>query len=183
MSTEKRLEALAVCLDYPRDGTGTVAKAAASEDPLGQAFVAMAEFISDSTFGASQERYTVLFDLKPVCTLNIGYHIFGDTYDRGALLALLAAELGTHNIEHSHDLPDYLPTLLRLLAASRDAEDQALLVHSILIPGLSKMNQTLSKSTDPWSSLLRALPNWLAATFPAGEFDLPAPPSKLLEVV
>ena len=37
-----------------------------------------------------QELYTRTFDINPVCTLEIGWHIFGEDYARGALLVKTA---------------------------------------------------------------------------------------------
>ena len=58
-----------------------------------------------------------LFDLNPVCTLHVGYHVFGDTYPRGAFLVNLAARAARRRRRPRRRLPDHLPTVLRLLGA------------------------------------------------------------------
>ena len=111
--------------------------------------------------------------MKPVCTLNLGHHIFGDTYARGALLAGLAGELNRHEVAHRFDLPDFLPTMLRLLAQMQDEEDRQLLVHSVMIPALKKVITALEQSPGPWPELLRRLPLVLKHVVPKGSALLP----------
>src|SRR5450830_1452086 len=111
--------------------------------------------------GEAEERYTALFDLNPVCTLHAGYHLFGEDYKRGELLAGLAAELRRAEIPNWTELPDFFPTLLRLAARS-DAEAQATLVDYLLLPALVKMTDALKPSESPWAAVVRALSSALA---------------------
>ena len=60
-----------------------------------------------SPIGEVEERYTALFDLNPVCTLHIGYQVFGDTYPRGDLIANLGGELRKAGVSRG-ELPDFL---------------------------------------------------------------------------
>lgn len=62
-----------------------------------------------------QERYVAAFDLDPACSLNIGWHLFGDQYARGEFLAVLREELHRAGIDDAGELPDYLPFVLRLI--------------------------------------------------------------------
>jgi len=133
----------------------------------------LADWLESAGIGEAEERYTQLFDMKPVCTLNLGHHIFGDTYARGALLAGLAGELNRHEIAHRFDLPDFLPTMLRLLAAMQDEEDRQLLVHSVMLPALKKVATALEESPGPWPQLLRHLPRVLKRLVPKGSAELP----------
>jgi nitrate reductase delta subunit len=178
-------DALATALEYPRHETGAQARAGlASLDErhraTREALAALADELEVNGVNGAEERYTRLFDLKPVCTLNMSWHIFGDTYDRGALLAELVPELDAHGVAHQHDLPDYLPTLLRLLGRLSDEEDQQLLTHAVLLPALSKITRKLDPSTDVWSRLLVTLPDLLASEVPMGSStDIPVPRRQL----
>lgn len=62
-----------------------------------------------------QERYVAAFDLDPACSLNIGWHLFGEQYARGEFLAVLREELHRAGIDDTGELPDYLPFVLRLI--------------------------------------------------------------------
>jgi nitrate reductase delta subunit len=97
-----------------------------------------------------------------VCTLHVGYHVFGDTYPRGEFLAALGAELRQAGVSTNGDLPDFLPTVLRLLARLEEPEGRQALRQHALLPALQRMRTALVASQDPWSRLLRALPGALA---------------------
>ena len=177
------LDRLARVLDYPGRispfelrVTAEDAGASGCSGGLGEALHDLAVWLASAAPGVPEERYTQLFDLKPVCTLNLGYHLFGDTYARGAFLARLNHALSSTDIEHSHDLPDFLPTLLRYLGTLEDPEDRILLVHSVLVPALERIGQALTDSPGPWPAILRALPGWLAERIPAGEEPVLVPP-------
>jgi nitrate reductase delta subunit len=162
----RTLDALASCLEYPRPDAASLAREAASalassEPGLAAALWALAVFLELCPPGEAEERYTALFDVNPVCTLHVGYHVFGDTYPRGELLAGLAAELRRAEVEANGDLPDFLPTLLRLLSRL-GPEDARLLREAALLPGLEKMSRALAQSKDPWSRVVRALGEALA---------------------
>jgi nitrate reductase molybdenum cofactor assembly chaperone NarJ/NarW len=178
---------LASALEYPTEGAAGSARAAAAELRAGNGEVAagldrIAAAVEEGVHSA-EERYTRLFDLKPVCTLNIAWHIFGDTYARGALMAQLVPELERHGVEFRHDLPDYLPSLLRLLSAFEDEEDRQLLAHAVILPGLKKVARTLEGSSDPWALVLAGLPEVIARLVPKlGRTDIPVP-RRALEVL
>lgn len=161
------LDLIAGSLEYPGPETASLARRAA-ERTAGD-HIAMAHALWDlavrhetSPIGEVEERYTALFDLNPVCTLHIGYQVFGDTYPRGAFIANLAAELRKAGVSRGEDLPDFLPTVLRLLGRL-EPEDAEILLASVVQPGLEKMATALEDSTSPWSDVLRALPAFLAS--------------------
>lgn len=160
------LEAIACCLEYPVDHTPRQARggahALASDHPqLSAALWSLAVQLEQGAHEA-EERYTAIFDVNPLCTLHVGYHVFGDTYPRGEFLAALCAELRRAGVPTNGDLPDFLPTLLRLLERIRDPEDQDSLRRLALLPAVRRMGAALAESKDPWSGIIRALPEVLA---------------------
>ena len=89
------LDQLAACLDYPCPETPALARRAAERlagdhVAVARALWELAVWLETAPAGEAEERYTALFDLQPVCTLHAGYQVFGDTYQRGELLAGLA---------------------------------------------------------------------------------------------
>ena len=140
----RTLDLLASCLDYPGPGAAPLARDAAS-----------------GLASTEPELSSALFDINPVCTLHVGYHVFGESYARGEFLAALAAELRTAGVGTRGDLPDYLPTMLRLLGRIEQDDDRRSLRQLALLPALRKIATALARSTDPWSGLLRALPGAL----------------------
>lgn len=64
-----------------------------------------------------QERYTAAFDLNPATTLNMTYHVLGDSDKRAALLARLQQAYTAAGYEKTTaELPDFLPLVLEFLA-------------------------------------------------------------------
>jgi nitrate reductase molybdenum cofactor assembly chaperone len=182
----KVLDQVGVVLGYPADAFATrlaTARALAERAGsipggdvgmrLGAAAAALAEDLDMRGAEWAAERYTVLFDMSPVCTLAVGYHVFGETYARGELLAGLTGELREHGVSCGDELPDHLPVLLQLLGSMPHAEDRRLLLSVVLLPGLEKMLQELESASDPWSGVVRMLPDLLRELFP-DEVSLPA---------
>ena len=84
----------------------------------------------------------------------------GDDYDEQI------TELRERGLEPGLDLPDYLPTVLRLLGRIEPLEEAGLLLSVGVLPGLAKIGESLKDSRDPLSRLLRALPELLAELCP-----------------
>ena len=155
------LDLVARCLEYPDAETAAAARrgaqrATADHPGLAHALWHLAVGLETAAHGEAEERYSALFDLNPVCTLHVGYHVFGDSYPRGAFIAGLAGELAKVDLRWRHELPDYLPTVLRLLSRA-PAEDAGVLSDRVVLPALRKMAKAMEASTSPWSKLFGAL--------------------------
>ncbi|HEY7911257.1 MAG TPA: nitrate reductase molybdenum cofactor assembly chaperone [Blastocatellia bacterium] len=152
-------ETLANLLEYPDDGWA--ARLDAYEQMMDEESVALAplflEFrkkIEGASVPALQEKYTQTFDLNPVCTLEVGYHLFGENYKRGLFLANLRETESPYELGQRYQLPDYLPVLLRLLNRLADQELRTALIYECLIPAVDKMVAALSESGNPYSDLM-----------------------------
>jgi len=86
-----------------------------------------------------QELFTRSFDVQAATTLDIGYVLFGDDYKRGEMLANLNREQCAAKIDCGTELADYLPNLLRLMAAHEDEDLIHDLAQEILAPALRQM--------------------------------------------
>src|SRR3990172_8616815 len=162
MPERETLELVAACLEYPCAETPVLARRAAERTAgdhiaLARALWDLAVWLERAPLGEAEERYTALFDLDPVCTLHVGYQVFGDTYPRGAFIANLARELRQAGVHRGDDLPDFLPVVLRLLGAV-SPDEAAPLLSVVVRPALAKMKQALDGSRSPWSDVIRALP-------------------------
>lgn len=131
--------------------------------------------IAPLTLSNLQELYTQTFDLNPTCTLEVGYHLFGENYKRGELLANLRETESPYSIGQQHQLPDYLPVLLRLTVRLTDDDLRSSLISECLLPALAKMNDELSKGENPYSDLLKSVRG--ALKFEAPEIQSPALPA------
>jgi nitrate reductase delta subunit len=103
-----------------------------------------------------EELYTRTFDLNPVCSLEVGWHLFGENYARGEFLVLMREELRKHGLAESTELPDHLTHVLPALA--RMGQPQAdRFAARFLLPALEKMLAGLAKQENPYRDLVEAV--------------------------
>lgn len=103
-----------------------------------------------------QATYTSTFDLGPSCTPYLGIHIFGDENpDRARLMVGLKLAYKRLGIESSSELPDHVAEVLAF-AEREDVEERDELRQFVLVPALTKMNDILSPTTNPYRHLVAA---------------------------
>lgn len=103
-----------------------------------------------------QELYTRTFDINPVCSLEVGWHIYGEDYARGSLLVKMRQMLREHNLPESTELPDHLTHVLALLG--RLAGDEAdELAGRYVLPALAKMIDGMSDKKNPYMAIVQAV--------------------------
>jgi len=112
---------------------------------------------------AMQELYVQTFVFNPACTLEIGWHIFGENYERGEFLVRMREQLRSHGIAESCELPDHLCHIL-LLLDRLDSEEAADLVGQFVLPALAKIKDALNGSA--YQDLVVATATRLEADYP-----------------
>ena len=145
-------ETLAVLLEYPKEHSTARRGSVATAEDLRE-FALCVERLALSEL---QELYTRTFDLNPACALEVGYHLFGENYKRGEFLANLRETEAPFDLGQEHQLPDYLPVLLRLLS-KLDDDLRSSLISECLIPAIEKMLATFKDATNPYRSLLEVV--------------------------
>jgi nitrate reductase assembly molybdenum cofactor insertion protein NarJ len=98
-----------------------------------------------------EELYTTTFDLNPVATLEVGWHLWGEQYERGRFLADLRALQASLGIDSGCELPDHLTVLLPTVAAS---DNENLRAHCA--KAIEKILKPLEEHGNPYRHLLRA---------------------------
>ncbi len=158
----QRYDVLARLLDYPEDGGYPEAVARCIdilEDGYAEAAATLRP-LHDHVRGMSneeiQEMYTRTFDINAVCTLEIGWHIYGEDYARGALLVKLREQLRLMNVPESCELPDHLTHVL-LLIGRMTGEDADELAARYLLPGLDKMHEGMADGEHPYRALIETV--------------------------
>lgn len=111
--------------------------------------------LMDKTLGEIQEIYTTAFDLRPDCTPNLSYHLFGDDGRRGLFLAELKGRMEAAGIGLGSELPDHLSLVLLYMESAES--DCPTLIEDCMIPALSRMVETLAPTGNPYQHGLRAL--------------------------
>ena len=119
-----------------------------------------------------QELFTVTFDLNPVCSLELGWHLLGENYDRGLLLVRLRALLRQHGIAESGELPDHLAHALRLIGRM-DAEARHDFAAAIVLPALGKMLDAFRSQPNPYEKVLEAVKAQLRSLCPEVSIFIP----------
>lgn len=128
-----------------------------------------------------QELFTRTLDLNPVCSLELGWHLFGENYDRGLLLVRMREELRRHELQESTELPDHLTHVLRLVGRM-EHDSAADFVAACVLPALEKMLQAMHGKENPFEHVLLAVRSLMRGEFP--EIPLGAPESEpLLKVL
>ena len=165
------LGALADLLRYP--GPGYAERARAAGEVVGAAAPGAAEplarylaWVAATEPSAQEESYTRTFDWSPTHCLELGWHLHGETYDRGAFLVTMREVLRRAGLEEEGDLPDHLRLVLGAVARLPEPET-APLVSSSLVPALAKILAGFGTEANPYADLLRATSLAVRALHPA----------------
>jgi nitrate reductase delta subunit len=115
-------------------------------------------FAEGATQARLEELYTSTFDLKAVCHPYVGYHLFGESYKRGAFLARLNEGYRERGFSAGSELPDHLPVVLRFLALKEDGEFSETLLREGVIPAVEEMAHTFRDGGgNPYKGVIQAL--------------------------
>lgn len=118
-----------------------------------------------------QEVYARTFDLSPKCTLELGWHLFGEQYDRGTFLVWMRGRLREFSLTETTDLPDHvrhvLPVLGRLSPEAADRFSTA-----CVLPAMETIRDGLEKMDNPYHALAAAVCTWLESRHGASGRDL-----------
>jgi nitrate reductase delta subunit len=159
MERTEMLARLADMLDYPGDGFHSMCDTL-SADLAGSAGGAAADEFRAAVAGLPLERlqeiYAATFDLNPACCLYAGYHLFGDSYKRGALMAKLNAEYCSRGYDPGNELPDHLTVLLRFLADLDDAGLRSELLEELVLPALDRIVKSFAGTSNIYARLAKA---------------------------
>jgi len=159
--TAVAFEALASLLAYPRSDymrrleECRIALADAGATEARAPLDAFASRIAGMEVERLQELFTGTFDLNPACTLDTGWHLFGEQYERGAFLVEIRDALREADIAESVELPDHLTHVLALVGRL-DAARALDLTTRAVAPAVDKILSALPDGDNPFKDLLRA---------------------------
>lgn len=117
---------------------------------------AFATAVHDVDATGMEELYTRTFDINPVVSLEIGWQLYGEAYERGAFLVQMRELLRRHQVPESTELPDHLTHVLGLMEMM-DRSEAVPFVETALVPALKKMVAGFETSASPYEHVLRAL--------------------------
>ncbi len=108
-----------------------------------------------------QELFTTTFDMQPVCYPYVGFHLYGESYKRGAFMAQLNEAYHGVGYSAEQELPDNLAVILRFIgfdSENRYSEFAQALLSDGVLPSLEKMLKVFGEgSENPYFAILSAL--------------------------
>ncbi|MBI3934542.1 MAG: molecular chaperone TorD family protein [Acidobacteria bacterium] len=124
--------------------------------------------VQSSRLEELEELFTRTFDLNPLCSLEVGWQLYGEDYNRGSFMVKMRGLLRAHGVTESIELPDHLANVLPLVGRM-EPEEAGPLCASYILPALEKMQAGLAGKDNPYEEVLLAVRHLiepLAAPFP-----------------
>ena len=161
------LDAMAAVLAYPHFDyperlsrlRAVLAAAPGDPDARDRAGELLDRFMAaTSGFGVAEyeELYTRTFDINPIASLEVGWHLFGETYERGAFMVAMREQLRHCGVEESAELPDHITHVLA--AVGRMPADVAYrLVSPRIQMAVEKMLAGFEGKDNPYRDVMAAL--------------------------
>lgn len=113
-------------------------------------------FVSEQPADKLEEIYTRTFDGSPTNSLELGWHLFGENYTRGAFLVHMRQEMRDLGLEESRELPDHLTHGLAVLGRLSEREASELAADSIL-PAVQTIRKALAREGNVYHGVLEAI--------------------------
>jgi nitrate reductase molybdenum cofactor assembly chaperone len=102
-----------------------------------------------------RELFTRTFDLNPICTLELGWQLYGEDYQRGEFLVKMREQLREYDLRESGELPDHVTHALVLLA-HLEPDEAAEFAGGYLLPALDKMRTSWREDRNAFAALLES---------------------------
>lgn len=159
-SIRKAFKLSAVLLEYPeREWTEALSELREEISSLGNPvlqsyFLAFLTHAETQTYDDLCEEYVNTFDYHGVVSLNLTYHVFKESRERGGALIQLRKLFREAGIETvTEEMPDYLPMVLEFLAIADDAYVERVL--KLHVNSMMQLEEELSKKDSPYAFLLK----------------------------
>lgn len=107
-----------------------------------------------------EEQYTRTFDINPLVSLEVGWHLYGEDYSRGAFLVRMRGLMREHGIAEGAELPDHLALVLATLGRMEGPEADAL-ARGFVLPAITKILDALAGSDNDYRLPLEAVQRFL----------------------
>lgn len=182
MENKLLFNSLAKLLTYPQEEYSVYCRTALNEterlsnsssekkEILSNAFANLEIFTSQIAVKSQSQReelFTQSFDINPIGNLEVGWHLYGEQYERGAFLVECRNLLREYRIEESVELPDHLSHLL-LLVGEMDLEKGNNFTEKNILPAMEKILLKFQTEENPFKHLLLSIKEILIAQFEIG---------------
>jgi nitrate reductase delta subunit len=158
---------LAALLRYPDaaylGAVDTCCQALAATEPGVGAYVErFAAGVRGMRVADLEELFTHTFDINPLCSLEVGWQLFGEQYERGTFLVRMRQEMRRLELPESTELPDHLTHVLAVLGRM-DPERADDFATACVLPAVKRMCTALSGKENPYGHALGAIRTFLVA--------------------
>lgn len=161
------LDPLAALLSYPQEDllqqVDACCKALACHRPEALKHLqVLRQSLEDQSLTRWQEEYVAAFDCNSACALEVGWHVYGESYQRGEFLGQMREQMRRIGIPESTELPDHLSHALQALGRSPE-EEMGRHLRLIFRPAVAKIVEGLEKRKSLYLPLLKAVADVLSA--------------------
>jgi len=107
-----------------------------------------------------EEHFTRTFDINPLVSLEVGWHLYGEDYGRGAFLVRMRGLMREHGVEEGAELPDHLAHVLATLGRMDDAAAGEL-ARGFVLPAIAKILDAFTGKDNDYRLALEAVQRFL----------------------
>lgn len=166
----KAHDALALLLTYPwpefREHAGALARTVVEAVPEAEEDLqGFLHHVRDQPRVELEELFTRTFDNNAKLALEVGWHVYGETYDRGAFLVQMRNSLREVGVRENGELPDHLSHVLAVLGRVDRAEAESL--GALAVRAISTVAAELAAADNPYRGVLDAAWKLVATYTPA----------------
>ncbi|MBT3478307.1 MAG: hypothetical protein HOA15_03635 [Candidatus Marinimicrobia bacterium] len=134
-------------LSYPN--VDTISAVKRMENHGSKSLKTYLDFIADTSLSDLQEKFTQTFDMSPTTSLDLGWHLYGEAYERGAFMLKIRELLRMQGIEETSELPDHLTHVLAAMDGL-DEKNCGKFVQKYVQPALEKIMDGFKDSDNPF---------------------------------
>lgn len=156
-------------LRYPSEGGHAriqrrLAELSASLPELDDELRTMSDYLGEHSEWELEEVFTRTFDSNAERALELGWHLHGENYARGAFMVRMRNLLREHGIEERGELPDHVSHVLPVLA--RAPEDLAgALARGVVTPALNKIIEGFADEENPYYGVVSSLRTYIGRAY------------------
>jgi len=167
-------QAWADLLRYPGDGRAKgicsrIDQIEAADPTLRADLQPLFDYASEHPEADLEEVFTRTFDSNAERALEVGWHLHGENYARGAFMVRMRNLLRDLEVEESCELPDHLSHVLSVLARANPDLAEAL-ASTVVAPALVKISAGFSDAGNPYLGVVTSLKKFIEQGF-AGEAE------------
>lgn len=107
-----------------------------------------------------EELYTRTFDINPVCSLEVGWHLYGEDYNRGTFLVAMRGLMRSLGVEEGSELPDHLGSVLRVLGRMEPGQATPF-AREYVLPAIGRMLEGFGEAPNPYRAVLEQVDAFL----------------------